>query len=86
MNSSSNPGKTPFLNFFAFLFAFGWEGPVVVSIGMDHQSTLEISIGLLFTIVFWGLFGFRLLSELVKHLFKSTKDAFAAKPTVKSDL
>jgi hypothetical protein len=86
MNSSSNPGKTPFLNFFAFLFAFGWEGPLVFSIGMDHHSTLEISIGLVFTLVFWGLFGFRLLFELVKHILKATKDAFAAKPSAKSDL
>ena len=86
MNSSSTPRKTPFLNFFAFLFAFGWEGPLVFFIGMDHQSTLEISMGIVFTLVFWGLFGFRLLSELVKHILKSTKDAFAAKPPVKSDL
>ncbi len=88
MSSPSDPGKTPFLNFLAFLFAFGWEGPVIISIGFGHDSTLEILMGLLFTIFFWSLFGIRLLSALVKHLLKliSRKDALAPKPPLKSDL
>ena len=88
MPSPSDPGKTPFLNFLAFLFAFGWEGPVIISIGLGHDSTLEILMGLLFTIFFWSLFGIRLLSALVKHLFKliSRKDISAPKPKGESDL
>lgn len=87
MSSRSTPGKTPFLNFFAFLLAFGWEGPVIIFIGLRNGSTLEILIGLLFTIFFWALFGIKLLSNLVKHLFnlKSPQDALAAKPPAKSD-
>jgi hypothetical protein len=87
MSSRSTPGKTPFLNFIAFLFAFGWEGPVIISIGLRNDSTLEILMGLLFTIFFWALFGIRLLSDLVKHLLKlkPQEDALAAKPPAKSD-
>ena len=85
--SSSSTGKAPFLNFIAFLMAFGWEGPVIISIGLRHNSTLEIVMGLVFAIFFWGLFGIKLLSDLVKHLLKlkSPEDALAAKPTTKSD-
>lgn len=87
MSSRSTPGKTPFLNFLAFLFAFGWEGPVIIYIGMGNHSTLEILMGLLFTIFFWALFGIRLLSDLVKHLLKlkSPEDVLAAKPPAKSE-
>ena len=87
MPSPSTPAKTPFLNFFAFLLAFGWEGPVIFSIGLRNDSTLEILIGLVFAIFFWALFGIRLLSDLVKHLLKlkSPEDALAAKPGAKND-
>jgi ABC-type antimicrobial peptide transport system permease subunit len=85
--SSSAPKKTPFLNFLAFMFAFGWEGPVIFSIGLRNNSTIEMLIGLLFTIFFWALFGIRLASDLVKHLlkWKSPDDALATKPAAKSD-
>jgi hypothetical protein len=74
-----HPGKTPFLNLFAFMFAFGWEGPVVLSIGLGNHSTLEILMGLFFTAFFWGVFGLKLLIDLVKHLlkWKSPDDALA---------
>lgn len=87
MSSPTIPGKTPFLNFFAFLFAFGWEGPVIISIGLRNGSTLEIVMGVLFTVFFWALFGMKLLSSLVKHLLKwdSPEDALAAKLPAKSD-
>lgn len=87
MSSRATPGKTPFLNFFAFLFAFGWEGPVIISIGLRNGSTLEIVMGVLFTVFFWALFGMKLLSSLVKHLLKldSPKDALTAELPAKSD-
>ncbi|MGV8893658.1 MAG: hypothetical protein ACOH2K_12100 [Burkholderiaceae bacterium] len=85
--SLSSTGKAPFLNFIAFLMAFGWEGPVIISIGLRHESTLEIFIGVLFALFFWGLFGIKLLLELIRHIFKlkSPQDALAVKPSAKSD-
>lgn len=87
MPSPSNPGKTPFLNFFAFLFAFGWEGPVIISIGLRHDSTVEIVMGVLFAVFFWGLFGMKLLFALVKHLVKRTsaEEGLAAESPAKGD-
>lgn len=88
MSSRATQGKAaPFLNFVAFLMAFGWEGPVIISIGLRHESILEISIGVVFTLFFWALFGFRLLSDLVRHLLKlkSPEEALAAKPSATSD-
>ena len=87
MSSRSAPGKTPFLNFLAFLLAFGWEGPVIITIGLRNDSTLEILMGLLFAIFFWALFGIKLLSDLVRHILKlkSPEDALAAKPPANSD-
>lgn len=87
MSSRATPGKTPFLNFLAFLLAFGWEGPVIISIGLRNGSTLEIVMGVLFTVFFWALFGMKLLSSLVKHLMKldSPKDALTAELPAKSD-
>jgi hypothetical protein len=84
---SSAPRKTPFLNFLAFLLAFGWEGPVIFSIGLRNNSTLEMLIGLLFTLFFWALFGFRLASDLVKHLLKlkSPDETLETKPVAKTD-
>lgn len=85
--SLRSTGKAPFLNFIAFLMAFGWEGPVIISIGLRNASTLEIFIGVLFALFFWGLFGIKLLLELVRHIFKlkSPEDVLAVKPTTKSD-
>ncbi len=71
--------KTPFLNFIAFMLAFGWEGPVIFWIGLGHESTLEMTIGLVFTAFFWGMFGIKLLLEIVKHVFKWKSPAAAAK-------
>ena len=87
MSSRSAPGKTPFLSFFAFVFAFGWEGPVIISIGLGNDSTVEILMGLLFTIFFWSLFGIGLLSNLLKHVFKwkSREDALAPPPAAKNE-
>lgn len=84
MTAPGNPGKTPFFNFIAFFVAFGWEGPVVTSIGLDHGSNLEIGMGVFFTLVFWGLFGIRLLYAIVKHVFKLPDAAPAAKAAPKS--
>ncbi len=83
MPSPSAPEKSPILNFLAFLLAFGWEGPVILSIGLRNESTLEIMIGLVFTIFFWSLFGLKLLRELVRHVFKLKP--LAEKPAAKSD-
>ncbi|MGV8898569.1 MAG: hypothetical protein ACOH2B_04885 [Burkholderiaceae bacterium] len=85
--SLRSTGKAPFLNFIAFLMAFGWEGPVIISIGLRNESTLEIFIGVLFALFFWGLFGIKLLLELVRHIFKlqSPEDALAVKPPAQSD-
>ena len=68
MTAPTNPGKTPFFNFLAFFIAFGWEGPVVINIGLEHHSNLEIGMGLFFLVVFWGLFGVRLLYALIRHV------------------
>ncbi len=78
---SSHPPlkKTPFLNFIAFMIAFGWEGPVIFSIGLRNGSTLEMMIGALFTAFFWGLFGLKLLSAVIKHVFGSKSPAEAGK-------
>lgn len=72
--------KTPFLNLIAFMLAFGWEGPVILSIGWGHGSTLEMMIGLVFTAFFWGMFGIKLLLELIKHVFKWKSPAAALVP------
>ena len=87
MPSRPTPGKTPFLSFFAFVFAFGWEGPVIISIGLGNDSTLEILMGLLFTVFFWALFGVKLLSNLLKHVFKlkSPEDVLAPKSPAKNE-
>ncbi|MBC7858491.1 MAG: hypothetical protein H7Z39_06860 [Burkholderiaceae bacterium] len=68
MTAPTNPGKTPFFNFLAFFVAFGWEGPVVINIGLENHSYLEIGMGLFFLVVFWGLFGVRLLYALIRHV------------------
>ena len=87
MSSRPAPGKTPFLSFFAFVFAFGWEGPVIISIGLGNDSTVEILMGLLFTIFFWSLFGIGLLSKLLKHVFKLNppEDALAPPAPAKTE-
>jgi hypothetical protein len=91
MSSPSAPEKSPILNFLAFVLAFGWEGPVIISIGLRHDSTLEIVMGLIFTVFFWSLFGFKLLRELVKHLFtlvrklKSAANPATDQPPTKGD-
>jgi hypothetical protein len=72
--------KTPFLNLIAFMLAFGWEGPVIFSIGWGHGSTLEMMIGLVFTAFFWGMFGIKLLLDLIKHVFKWKSPAAALVP------
>lgn len=79
MTAPTDPGKTPFFNFIAFMVAFGWEGPVVTNIGLEHHSNLEIGMGLFFTAVFWGLFGVRLLYALIRHVL-GLPDAAKTKP------
>jgi hypothetical protein len=79
--------KTPFLNLIAFMLAFGWEGPVIFSIGWGHDSMLEMMIGVVFTAFFWGMFGIKLLLDLIKHVFKwkTAADPLAAKAPAGSD-
>lgn len=80
MTAPTDPGKTPFFNFIAFMVAFGWEGPVVTKIGLENGSALEIGMGLFFTAVFWGLFGVRLLAAVVKHVLRIPDAPAAPKP------
>jgi hypothetical protein len=85
MSSPSAPEKSPILNFLAFALAFGWEGPVILSIGWRNGSTLEILIGLVFTVFFWSLFGFKLLRELVRHVLRLEPATQQDEPAAKKD-
>ena len=55
-------------NFFAFLFIFGWEGPLGLFIGLQEGNVGLIIAGLFITAFFWGLFGIEELKDFIKEI------------------
>jgi hypothetical protein len=54
----------------AFVIILGWEGPFYPSVGMLHESQTEILISAVFTLIFWGFFGWWALVYVAKILTK----------------
>lgn len=54
--------------FLAFLMVLGWEGPVVVMLGVRDWSWGTIAAGTFLTAFFWGVLGLPLLTQCAKYL------------------
>lgn len=54
--------------FLAFLMVLGWEGPVVVMLGVRDWGWGTIAAGAFLTAFFWGVLGFPLLTQCAQHL------------------
>jgi hypothetical protein len=56
--------------FVGFLIILGWEGALCAYMGVIHESTMEVVVGAVFTVILWGLFGWWALLDTFNILAK----------------
>jgi len=57
---------SPIAYLVAFTIMLGWEGPLLVYVGLIHESLPELLVGAILTLIFWGFFGLRTLLDVAR--------------------
>lgn len=65
---------SPLTYFVVFLVMLGWEGPLLIWNGLAKGEMVELGIGLLITLFFWGAFGWGALLEAGKSMFSKHRN------------
>ena len=70
-NNNSKRKHSPTFDFFAFLFIFGWPGPLGVYMGIQKENIDMIIAGVIITIFLWlGCNGFSIFKDFIKYIIQ----------------